>query len=109
MLEALCYLHSCGIMHRDIKPENVLLQLNQDNQRIVTLKLIDFGLACILRPNEYVTDPCGTPTYVAPEVIRKEPYNSQIDMWSLGVVTFFMYLLPHPSGSEESSPSTTRT
>lgn len=88
LLIALQYLHNCGIMHRDIKPENILLELTQDKERIVTLKLIDFGLACMFRENELITDPCGTPAYIAPEILADSGYNAKVDVWSSGVVAF---------------------
>lgn len=91
LLIALQYLHNCGIMHRDIKPENVLLELTSDKQRIVTLKVIDFGLACMFRSGELIYDPCGTPAYVAPEILRNEGYNAKVDMWSSGVIAYLLY------------------
>ena len=90
LLQALHYLHKCGIMHRDLKPENILLEFSQNKEQVVTIKLIDFGIACMLRPNESVDDICGTLTYVAPEVMRKEKYNAKVDMWSVGVIVFLM-------------------
>ena len=93
MLLALHYLHSCGIMHRDLKPENILLEFNQNKDHIVTIKLIDFGIACMVRPNELVDDECGTREYVAPEVLSKQGYNAKADMWSVGVIAYFMYVL----------------
>jgi len=93
LLRALHYIHSCGIMHRDLKPENILLEFSQNKSQVVTIKLIDFGIACMLRPNESVDDTCGTLAYVAPEVIKKKPYNAKADMWSVGVIVFVMYFL----------------
>lgn len=90
LLLALRYLHSCGIMHRDLKPENILMELNQNGESVVTIKLIDFGIACMIRPDEFIDDTCGTLSYVAPEVIRKQGYNAKADMWSVGVIVYRM-------------------
>ena len=91
LLQALEYLHRRGIVHRDLKPENILLELDNTQEHIVTLKLIDFGLSIVLEPNTLAFEPCGTPAYVAPEVLKKQGYNQQADMWSLGVLAFFLY------------------
>lgn len=85
ILLALCYLHEYGITHRDLKPENILLENNSDDSR---LKLIDFGLSKIIGPNESCTEPYGTLSYVAPEVLMEKPYNKQADMWTLGVMAY---------------------
>ncbi|KAI6188478.1 Serine threonine protein kinase-related domain containing protein [Aphelenchoides besseyi] len=75
---ALEYLHGKRIVHRDIKPENVLIMSER------RIKLTDFGLACtVLGPLYRV---CGTPTYVAAEVINEQGYGIEIDIWSLGVI-----------------------
>ena len=64
---ALCYLHANRICHRDIKPENFLLYKEDDDSHI---KLIDFGLAKRVNPNEIMNKPNGTPYYIAPEVLK---------------------------------------
>ena len=64
---ALCYLHANRICHRDIKPENFLLYKEDDDSHI---KLIDFGLAKKVNPNEVMNKPNGTPYYIAPEVLK---------------------------------------
>jgi len=93
ILEALAYLHSVGIVHRDLKPENILFGKDNEN----TLKIIDFGLAGILeKQNNYkLSHPCGTPFFVAPEVIdprnKTHEYDSQCDMWSSGVILYAMF------------------
>ena len=89
-LKALNYLHSCGIMHRDLKPENILVGLNQSKDHVITLKLIDFGIACMVKEDEAVNDSCGTLAYVAPEVLKKQWYNAKADMWSVGVIVYMM-------------------
>jgi len=77
-------------MHRDIKPENILLELDESGENIALTKLADFGLSQITTPNALNKDPCGTPLYVAPEVLKKQGYNLQIDMWGLGIISFLL-------------------
>jgi serine/threonine protein kinase len=79
------YLHSYGIVHRDIKLENVMMS---DNSEHAIAKLVDFGLAKIMGPNEKAAEPFGTLGYVAPEVMKKEPYNFSCDLWSLGCIIY---------------------
>jgi len=85
---ALEYLHSTGIVHRDLKPEN-LIYLNKNDDS--PLKITDFGLAKF-RPNQNMDmyTACGTPGYVAPEVLKGENYSSAVDLWSLGVILYVL-------------------
>ena len=78
------YLHSLNIIHRDIKPENLLLDNN------LRIKLCDYGWATHYNNNEQINTFCGTPEYVAPEIIKKEFYDEKIDIWSIGVLLFEM-------------------
>ena len=102
MCTALFYIHSYGIVHRDIKPENVLMTSNEETADI---RILDFGLSKILGPNEFCTEPYGTLSYVAPEVLLEKPYNKAVDMWSLGVTTYLILsgALPfdHPQDDRE--------
>ncbi|KFW91663.1 Serine/threonine-protein kinase DCLK3, partial [Phalacrocorax carbo] len=86
LCEALVYIHSKNIVHRDLKPENLLVQHNADKS--TTLKLADFGLA------KQVTKPiftvCGTPTYVAPEILAEKGYGLEVDMWAAGVILYIL-------------------
>jgi serine/threonine protein kinase len=83
--EAIQYLHSYGIVHRDIKLENVMMSDSTDKS---VPKLVDFGLAKIIGPSEKTTEPFGTLGYVAPEVLKKEPYTFSCDLWSLGCIAY---------------------
>ncbi|XP_039250121.2 serine/threonine-protein kinase Chk1-like [Styela clava] len=82
------YLHSLGVTHRDIKPENLLLDGNN------ILKIVDFGLATIFRHKgreRLINRCCGTPPYVAPEVLVQEPYHAEpADVWSCAIVLVAM-------------------
>jgi len=87
LCEALEYLHKHNIMHRDIKPENLLCK---NGTAPFEVKLADFGFAKFIDSvEEYVLGSAvGTPYYVAPEVVKKQPYNTFCDMWSTGVILY---------------------
>lgn len=89
LLKGIAYLHSVGVMHRDLKAENILVEIDKDKNMIVDVKIADFGLACPCI--ETIFDACGTPAYVAPEVIQRDGYTSLADMWSIGVITYLLY------------------
>jgi len=80
------YLHQYGILHRDLKPENIMLSDKSDNY---VVKIMDFGLSKILGPQEKVADGFGTLSFVAPEVLIRQPYDKQVDIWSLGVILYY--------------------
>ena len=91
------YLHSYGIVHRDIKLENILMV---DTTNESELKLVDFGLSIILGPNETATDPFGTLSYVAPEVLLQKPYGKNVDLWSLGIIIYILLSAMLPFDAE---------
>lgn len=74
-------------MHRDLKPENILYQSPDEDS---PLKIADFGLATLVRPNQLMTVACGTPGYVAPEILRGVAYGKEVDLWSIGVVLYIL-------------------
>lgn len=84
--KSLAYLHRRKIVHRDLKPENLLVHKKPNGQTI--LKLADFGLAMEVKTPIFTV--CGTPTYVAPEILEETGYGLKVDMWAAGVITYIM-------------------
>ena len=85
--KAIQYLHNYGMVHRDLKPENIVFGKNND---INSLKIIDFGLTVTLGYEETVNDLMGTVTYLAPEVYTNKPYDFKVDVWSIGVILYYL-------------------
>lgn len=86
ILLAIEHCHSHDIVHRDIKPEN-LLMLSPDNDD--QIKLVDFGFACKCEGDStQLTEICGTPLYMAPEIWTKSSYGKPVDMWAFGAVVY---------------------
>ena len=84
---AIYYLHSYGIVHRDLKPENILMT---DLSPGADIRLLDFGLSKIIGNEEKCTEPYGTLSFVAPEVLQGKPYDKSVDLWSIGIITFLL-------------------
>ena len=90
LLEAISYLHSLDVIHRDLKLENIMIfKENPDSTRL-SIKLLDFGLS-VFTNNIELFKRSGTPGYVAPEILTEDTYNTQVDVFSLGVILFTMY------------------
>jgi len=89
MVSAIDYLHNKGIVHRDLKPENLLLKSSED---LTEVKIADFGLSKIVGTSSMVRmmTACGTPSYVAPEVLLTIGYDKEVDLWSIGVITYIL-------------------
>ncbi|CAM9234537.1 unnamed protein product [Discosporangium mesarthrocarpum] len=86
LLNTICFLHSKGIVHRDLKLENLLLTSLNDNANI---KVADFGFSQTT-DSRTLTTQCGTPGYMAPEIIRGKPYGKEVDMWSAGIIIYIL-------------------
>ncbi|XVF05842.1 hypothetical protein REPUB_Repub05bG0208100 [Reevesia pubescens] len=88
LISAVGYCHSRGVFHRDLKPENLLLDENGN------LKVSDFGLSAVtdqIRPDGLLHTLCGTPAYVAPEILTKKGYDgAKVDVWSCGIILFVL-------------------
>lgn len=121
LLQGLSYLHSKDIIHRDLKPENILLNIIpsndngkhdpwDDGELYVQVKIADFGLAKFIGNFQFTTTLCGTPSYVAPEILVNSidrKYNKSVDMWSVGVL-IYICLCGFPPFSEELGPPSMR-
>lgn len=99
MCEALDYMHDKNVVHRDLKPENILYESVAENAPI---KIADFGLARVVSKNEMMKTACGTPGYVAPEILKNQGYNTSApDMWSTGVILYILLCGFPPFHEEE--------
>jgi serine/threonine protein kinase len=103
VLEALQYLHLCGIVHRDLKPENIMIEIDDTGAttEVHQIKLADFGLSKIIVPGEIMHESCGTPAYVAPDVLKRTGYSHEVDIWSTGVILYTMLARALPFHSED--------
>jgi serine/threonine protein kinase len=82
------FLHSRNIIHRDLKPQNLLLSFS-DNRKPV-LKIADFGFARFIEPQSVANTLCGSPLYMAPEILLCQPYDAKADLWSVGAILYEM-------------------
>ncbi|CAD8067714.1 unnamed protein product [Paramecium primaurelia] len=97
VIEALIYVHSHGIIHRDIKPENIILREEGIIDQVV---LADFGLADYYRKDcKYMFTRCGTPGYVAPELLQDKIYDHKVDVYSCGVLLYYLLVGKGPFDS----------
>lgn len=101
---AIQYIHDHHVIHRDIKPENLLLGCAPGTNDQPVLKLADFGW-CIHAPDSRRQTMCGTIDYIPPEMLRQEEYNTEIDIWCLGVC-MYEFLVGHPPFQLQTTPET---
>jgi len=100
LFPAIEYFHSLGIVHRDLKPENLLLENDTEDTNI---KVTDFGLSRVYNHDMIMQTACGTPGYVAPEVLECKGYDKEVDMWSAGVIMYIL-LCGYPPFYSENEP-----
>jgi len=86
VLSAVAYMHDSGVVHRDLKPENLLYASPEDDSKIM---ISDFGLSK-MEDSGIMATACGTPGYVAPEVLAQKPYGKEVDVWSIGVISYIL-------------------
>lgn len=101
LLGAIKYCHDKDVVHRDLKPENLLLMSADDD---ASIKLADFGFAkTVTKDDAGLVTTCGTPGYVAPEILEGAPYGKPVDVWSIGVITYIL-LAGYPPFHDDSQP-----
>lgn len=110
------FMYERKLIHRDIKPQNLLLTSHNDD---AILKIADFGFARQLTSTSLAETLCGSPLYMAPEILQHQPYDAKADLWSVGTVLYEMVsplsshtpdtILNSYSRSLESHPSTGQT
>jgi len=86
IISAVAHLHANGIAHRDLKPQNLLCVSPEGDD----IRMADFGLSKMFDQGEYLETCCGSPEYVAPEVLECKPYDKACDLWSVGVITYVL-------------------
>ena len=84
LLEGIKYLHDRGIVHRDLKPQNVLCATDDPTD----IRIADFGLSKILSEDTMLKTCCGSPHYLAPEVLQCSAYDSKVDIWGIGIIVY---------------------
>ena len=89
IISGLKYLYNNTILHRDIKPQNILINNH-------TIKICDFGFAKNIKDNDLLNTFCGSPLYMAPEILKYREYTDKSDIWSLGVIIYEILFKKHP-------------
>jgi serine/threonine/tyrosine protein kinase RAD53 len=88
--DAVAYIHLQGITHRDLKPENIMMTSTSPPE----CKIANFGLAKLVDNHTFLKTMCGTPAYLAPEIVLRtnsgQAYDSRVDTWSLGIIFYCM-------------------
>tara|TARA_B100001094_G_C18189482_1_gene806137 strand:+ start:3257 stop:4375 length:1119 start_codon:yes stop_codon:yes gene_type:complete len=94
LINGLKYIVDKNIVHRDLKPQNILITNNN------ILKICDFGFAKEIKNENMISTMCGSPLYMAPEIIDKNQYNIKSDIWSVGIILYEMCMKIHPFKSD---------
>lgn len=92
-------MHLNKIVHRDLKPENVLI----DNIQNLEIKLTDFGFATYFDQKGQLNEVLGSPLYMPPEIVNRESYDSKVDIWSAGVMTYILLVGKPPFSGKTKS------
>ncbi|KAI0279564.1 Pkinase-domain-containing protein [Russula aff. rugulosa BPL654] len=89
IMKAVQYIHDGGIVHRDLKPENLLFRTTDEDADVM---IADFGLSRVMEEEKFqmLTEICGTPGYMAPEIFKKTGHGKPVDIWAMGVITYFL-------------------
>ncbi|KAF5345866.1 hypothetical protein D9756_011196 [Leucocoprinus leucothites] len=89
IFKAVKYIHDSGIVHRDLKPENLLFRTPAEDADIM---IADFGLSRVMEDQKLtqLTEICGTPGYMAPEIFKRTGHGKPVDVWAMGVITYFL-------------------
>jgi serine/threonine protein kinase len=93
LCEGLKVLHDLNVVHRDLKPQNLLIDFKDNDSTNIAnmrLKIGDFGLARFIQPQDMAATLCGSPLYMAPEILRYQSYDARADLWSLGIILYEM-------------------
>ncbi|KAI8973864.1 kinase-like domain-containing protein [Pilobolus umbonatus] len=104
--DAVAYLHDHGVVHRDLKPENLIFRTPDEDSDLL---IADFGLSRIIDSDKFdvLRTTCGTPGYMAPEIFKKSGHGKEVDMWAIGVITYFLLCGYTPFEGENTLEETT--
>lgn len=100
IIDAVRYCHDLDVAHRDLKLENILYE-NKDEDAMV--KITDFSLAKIIPDDVFAITACGTPGYIAPEILEGQGYGKEVDYWSIGVILYTLLCGLPPFNEEQNA------
>jgi len=101
VLSAVKYLHEHHVVHRDLKPENLIYRDSSEDSELV---LADFGISKVISDDDDIMmTHCGTQLYAAPEIMKRMPYSKSVDLWSIGIITYYLLCGYHPFQARDSA------